>query len=126
MSAIEPLYRMLGIEPSVFTKEFTKEEHILLEVYLFSRIYEELQEIFRAQHREYFRLMKFTKTQEDIMLEAKLARLLIQDILSTHEYDQQGIARYTGTFDDVVEDVILGRNTSPSATFLRRLIELHA
>lgn len=121
MSAMEPLCRLIGAKTSMLTKE----ENILLEAELFTRICEELKEIFREQHRDYFRLMKFTIEKEKAMLEAKFVRLIIKDILSTDEYNLKGIAYYTDTYEDVVEEVVTGRNTSPSATFLQRLIDLH-
>lgn len=118
---MEPLCLLIGINSSMLTKE----ENILLEAELFIRICEELKETFREQHRNYFHLMKFTIEKENVMLEAKFVRLIINDILSTDEYNLKGIAYYTDTYEDVVEEVITGRNTSPSATFLRRLIDLH-
>ena len=121
MSAMEPLYRLIEINTSMLTKE----ENILLEAELFTRICEELKEIFRKQHRDYFRLMKFTIEKENIVLEAKFVQLIIKDILSTDEYNLKGIAYYTDTHEDVVEEVVTGRNRNTSATFLRRLIELH-
>lgn len=121
MSAVEPLWRLIGVNIS----NLTKEENILLEVELFIRICDELKESFREQQRNYFHLMKFTIEKENIMLEAKLVQLIINDILSTNEYSLQGIACYTDTFEDVIEEVMTGRNTNPSAVFLRRLIDLH-
>lgn len=121
MSATEPLCRLLGISTSMFTRE----ENILLEAELFTRICEELKEIFREQHRDYFRLMKFTIEKENAMLEANFVRLIIKDILSTEEYNPSGVAYYTNTHEDVIHEVVDGRNTNPSATLLRRSIDLH-
>jgi hypothetical protein len=121
MSATEPLCHLIGINPS----KLTKEEIQLLEAELFVRICEELKEFFREQNRDYFHLMKFNTEKENDMLESKFVRLIIQDILSTEEYNLNGIAYYTNTHEDVVDEVLAGRNTSPSATFLRRVIELH-
>ena len=59
------------------------------------------------------------------MLEANFVRLIIKDILATEEYNLKGIAYYTDTHEDVVQEVIDGRNTNPSATLLRRSIDLH-
>ena len=114
MSAMEPLYRLIKIDTSMLTKE----ENILLEVAFFTRICEELKEIFRKQHRDYFHLMKFTIEKENMMLEAKFIQLIIKDILSTEEYTLAGIAHYTDTYEDVVQEVLIGRNTNPSASFL--------
>ena len=122
MPAMEPLSRLIGIN----TATFTKEENILLEAELFIRICEELKEIFREQYKEDFRfLMIFNREKENEMHEAKLVQLITKDILSTGEYRLNGIAYYTDTHEDVIEEIMAGRNTSPSATLLRRLIELH-
>jgi len=106
-------------------KILTKEENILLEAELFVHICKELKEYHREQYKDYFRLMKFTRKMEDAMLEANFLRLIIQDILSTEEYDLKGIAYYTGIHEDAIEEVILGRNMTPSAMLLQRSIELH-
>lgn len=121
MAAMELLCRWLKLNLS----QLSKEEICLLEAELFSNFCTELKEIFRKQHRNYFRLMKFTKEMEDKMLEANFVRLIINDILSTEEYNLNGIACYTNTPADIIQEVINGRNTSPSATLLRRSIELH-
>ncbi|EKD71812.1 MAG: hypothetical protein ACD_46C00091G0004 [uncultured bacterium] len=121
MAAMELLCHLVGINLS----KFSREETLLLEAELFVRICEELKEVFRKQHRDYFRLMKFTIEKENIMLEANFVRLIIKDILATEEYNLKGIAYYTDTHEDVVQEVIDGRNTNPSATLLRRSIDLH-
>lgn len=121
MSAMEPLYRLVGVIPS----RLTEEQSLLLEAEIFARICEELREIFRKQHREYFRLMKFTTEMENMMLESKFVRLIIQDTLATGEYSLGGIAHYTDTHEEVIEEMMIGRNASPSAAFLRKLIDLH-
>lgn len=121
MPAMEPLCYLAAIKSS----RLTKKENLFLEAELFTRICEELKGIFREQHRDYFRLMKFTIDKETTMLETCFVRLIIRDILSTEEYTLEGIARYTDTHEDVVEEIFSARNTNPSALFLRRLIELH-
>ena len=93
MSAMEPLCLLTGTNPS----HLTKEENLLLEAELFARICDELKEIFREQYRDYFHLMKFTIEKENAMLEAVFVQLIIQDILSTEEYNSTGIAHYTNT-----------------------------
>jgi hypothetical protein len=121
MSAMEPMYCTLGINSS----QLTEEQSLLLEAEIFTQVCEELMEIFKKQHREYFRLMKFTIEMEKTMLESKFVRLIIQDILTTDEYNLDGIANYTNTHEEVIEELMIGRNPSPSAVFLRKLIDLH-
>ena len=121
MSATEPLCLLLWINPN----KLPKSEYFLFEAELFIRICEELKEIFRNRYKDYFSLMKFNAEKENVMLEDNFARLIIKDILSTEEYNLSGIAHYTNTHEDIVQEVVDGRNTSPSAIFLRRIIYLH-
>ena len=121
MSATQPLYQRPGLNRVLFSKE----EQVLAEAALTARLCEELKGYFRNQFREYFNLMNFNLERENKMLEESLVRLVIKDILSTEEYTLQGIAHYTNTHEDLVHDLIMGRNTNPSITVFRKLIELH-
>lgn len=121
MAAMELMCHLVGVDPS----KLSKEETLILEAELFACICKELKEIFREQYRDYFRLMKFTVERENAMLEANFVRFVIKDILSTEEYDLSGVACYTDTHEDVIHEVVDGRNTNPSATLLRRCIDLH-
>ena len=121
MSAIEPLCHLAKINRT----NLSTEEYSLLEAELFIRICEELKEFFRNQHKNYFQLMRFNLEKENIMLEKNLGRLITNDILSTEEYNINGIANYSDTPPDVIQEIIDGRNLRPSATFLLRIIELH-
>lgn len=121
MSAIEPLCRLIGINPY----KLSREENLILEADLFYSICKELKEIFRVHHKEYFRLTKFTADMEMVMLEQNFLRFVINDILSTNEYTIEGFAHYVDVHIDVVHEIILGRNLNPSALLLQRAIELH-
>jgi hypothetical protein len=121
MPAIEPFSKLIGVNSYTFSKE----EILVIEAELFKSICYELKEIFRLRYKTYFHLIKFSKKKEEAMLDANFARLIIQDILSTHEYDVQGIAYYTNTPQEVVEEVVAGINLNPTALFLRKIIELH-
>ena len=121
MPALKPLCYLMRIQPD----SLTKEENTLLEIELFTRIHEELKEIFKQQYKEYFRLLKFTLEKEDTMIETKCMRLIIQDILSTNEYDLNGIAYYTNTHEEVIQEIYMEQNTNPSSILLRKIIELH-
>lgn len=118
---MEPLCHLMGINRS----KLSKEEYLLLEAEIFLHICEGLKEFFREQYKDYFSLMKFTVEKENTMLETNLVRLITNDILSTEEYDLNGIAHYADTPEDILQEVIDGRNIRPSATFLWRIIELH-
>jgi hypothetical protein len=121
MTAMEPFCALIGIN----TKKFSKIENILIEIELFIRIYDELKEFFRTQYRDFFDLMKFTQTKENIMLENNFIKLLLNDILTTQEYTLEGIAYYTNIPQDVVQELASGLNTKPIINYLRKVIELH-
>ena len=121
MPAMQPLSHLIGIKPA----KLSKEENIILEIELFSRICGELKEFFREQYREYFRSMKFNAQMENSMLDSKLIRFIILDILSTNEYDLEGMARYAQSHEDVLYEIYVELNQEPSATLLRKIIELH-
>lgn len=121
MPAIEPLCRLIGINPS----KLIKEENFLLEAELFVSICEELKQVFRKQQEEYLSLMKLTTEKENKMLDAKFVHLIIQDILSTKEYNLKGIAHYTDTHEEVIQEIYIGQNINPSVVLFRKIIELH-
>ena len=121
MSNLEPLYKSI-VNTS---HKLSRKETQLVEAELFLRLCNELKEIFKAQYKEYFRLMKFNAEMEDTMLEDNFARCVINDILATEEYTLTGIAYYTQTPEDVVYEVAMGHNINPSAKFFRKIIELH-
>jgi hypothetical protein len=121
MSAMESLCHLIGAAAI----KFSQVERIILEAELFSQICAELKENYRKQYRDYFRLMKFTIKMETEMLEANFTRLVIKDILQTREYTVEGLAQYTGIHEDVIHEVMCGRNTNPSAVLLQRAIDLH-
>ena len=121
MPAIEPLCRLIGIYPG----NLTSMENILLEIDFFICIHEEWKEVLRQQYKDYFQLMKLTIEKENKMIESKFIRSIIQDILSTNEYSLEGIALYTNTPQDVLLEIYSEQNLNPSATLLRKIIELH-
>jgi len=121
MPMITPLYILFGIN----SIPLSKEENLLLETELFFLVCDELKEIFREQHKEYFNLTKFTMEEENTMLESRLIHFIIQDILSTKQYDIEGIAYYTNAHIDILNDVYFGLNKYPSALLLRKIIEIH-
>lgn len=121
MAAIIPLFQLMSINIA----KLSKQELIILEAELFIRIWEELRETLRKQHKDYFCLIKLTKERESFMLETSFVTSIIKDILASQEYTLQGIAEYTDFHEDILIDVISGRNIFPSSIFLKRVIELH-
>lgn len=121
MAEPELLSCFLGVNP----KFLSKEEKFILEADLLANICKELKEIFKKQYGNYFHLMKFYYDTEDNMLDRNYISWVIKDILLTGEYTLSGIAYYTQTPEEVVYEVLIGRNLRPSAIFLQRVIELH-
>lgn len=105
--------------------KLSKKEITLLEAGLFLHIYEELTEIIRNQYSNYFGLLKANTEKENIMIENNFIQYIIKDILTTNEYDLQGIAYYTDTPEDVIYDLVLGTHLVPSYTLARKIIDLH-
>lgn len=121
MAAVVPLSQLMRIDVS----NLSKQELLILEAELYVRICEGLKEAFSEQYKDYFRLMNTPNEKESYMLESNFVSSIVKDILSTQEYTLQGIAEYTDFHEDVVVDVIAGRNVCPSSAFLKRIIELH-
>ncbi len=121
MSATEPLCHLIGINPA----KLTQKESLILEAELFVRLCDELKVGFKAKYEDYFQVMKYTTEKENAIMEASFIRCVINDILSTKEYTLDGIAYYTHTPEEVIYELAMGHNTSPSAMLLRKIIELH-
>jgi len=121
MPATEFLCQIIGINP----QKFSKEENILLEAELFTRLCEELEKFYKEKFKKYLRLIKIDGNKESAMREDNLVYCVVNDILSTKEYTLTGIACYTEIPEDVIYDASLGSNKAPSALLLRRIIELH-
>lgn len=121
MSTVEPLCSLFGINP----RDLSKEEVILLEAELTRSLCKELKAMYRKQYRSYFRLMKYTEEMEKSMIDKNFLRLMINDLLTSEEYTLSGIALYTATPEEVIEEIAAGTNTEPTVTLLERLIEIH-
>ena len=121
MSAAEPLCRLLG--ENIF--KLSREEILILEAEIFIKLYKELNEIFRSQYKNYFNLMKFNKDMEDTMLEAEFIKNITKDLVTMDEYSLEGIAYHTHIPEEVIREIVLGRNTNPSLHASRKIIELH-
>lgn len=121
MSAVEPLHQLVGLR----IPKLKKNDEILLEVVTLLKICAALKDFFKELHKDYFAMMKLNKEEQDEMIETNFTRLILEDILANEAYNIHGIANYTGTHEDVVQEVIDGRNASPSARFFRKSIELH-
>lgn len=121
MAAIEPIYRLLNID----SKHLSKGEEILLETEIFRLVYAKLLHIFKVHFKPYFRIMKFDKDKEDKMIEENIMRLIVNDIVTSQEYNLEGIAYYTETPEDIIYEIATGSNTAPSLQVSQKIIALH-
>jgi hypothetical protein len=121
MPRAELLCNLAGIK----SFKFSKEENIIIEAELFSRLIDKVIEYFKEQHKVYLCLVKLNKEMEVAMFGTNFIRCIINDILSTEEYTLSGIAYYTQTPEDIVYEVSTGSNCSPSIDLFRKIIELH-
>ncbi len=121
MAALELLCHFMGID----SKQFSKEENIILEAELYTRITNEPWESYQTQYDDYFYFFKFNLEKENMMMELNFIRCLIDDILKSEAYNLSGIAYYTQTPEEVIQDVLIGYKVSPVIAFTRKLIELH-
>lgn len=106
-------------------RTLTKEQRILVNLELFKHVCEGLMEKIREQNRDYFELIKLKPEKEKNMIEANFIKHIINDILSTEEYTLSGIAYYTNTPEEILFDIVIGRNTNPSLSLSLKIIELH-
>lgn len=121
MPALEPFCHLVNIKPTTLTKE----EGMLLEIELFSSVLDELKMLYTHQHKDYFRLLKFTQEMESSMIENHFIRYIINDILSTEEYSLAGIAYYTQTPEEVIFEIATGLQDYLSLSLSQKIIELH-
>jgi len=121
MSTSEYASLLVGVNYKILSKE----EIIFLEAELYFCIYEKLKEIFENKYKDYLSILKFDTEMENVMLEERFVRCIIEDIVATEEYTPLGIACYTQTAEDVILDIATGKNTNPSSQLLRKIIGLH-
>ena len=121
MAALELLCHFVGID----SKKLSREEIMILEAELYLRISNEILESYQSQYKDYFHLFKFNIGMENMMIELNFIRCLIDDILKSEAYTLSGIAYYTQTPEEVIQDLLIGYKVSPTIAFPRKLIDLH-
>ena len=112
MPALEPLCRLIGIN----SPKLLHEKFLLLELDLFARLCEALDNYFTNE---------LMIEKENPMPEGNVIRRVINDLLTSKTYSLSGIAHYTRFPEDVILDVVTGKNPAPSLPLARRIIELH-
>jgi hypothetical protein len=103
--------------------KLTLKEKMLFEVNLFASICDELMKIFHD--RKKYNHLKNNGNKEASMLECNVVKFIIEDLLFSEDYSIEGIAYYTQFPEDVICDVISGKNKMPSLELSRKVIELH-
>jgi len=119
MAAMELFSNLIQID----SYSLTLKEKMLFEANLFTHICDELMKIFHdAKSINYF---KSNGNKEICMLESNVVRFVIEDLLFTEDYSIAGIAYYTQFPEEIICDVISGKNYMPSLELSRKIIELH-
>lgn len=120
MPALEPFYHLLDAKQ----KRVSKNEVLLIEIILFLQLEYALNKIIRTvcAHEKN---THDTDCKEHNMIESNFVRNLIEDILSTEEYTLSGIAFHLQVPEEVLSDILIGYNQSPSLVLARKIMELH-
>ena len=121
MSTRESLCRLIGINVS----KLSKKEYFMIEAKIFFHLCEKLNEHFKNELKKFQTPPSSTSLENNSMLENNLVKLITCDLLTAEEYDITGIAHYSDTPEDIIQEIIDGRNLHPSANLLLRLIDLH-
>lgn len=103
---------------------FSKSERTLLKVYLLHLLYQGACQQHQTYYSQYLKFLKNTD-QEDDMIDNSVIRFLINDIISTEEYNLEGIAYYVRAPLDAIMDLVTGININPSLALSTKIIELH-
>lgn len=121
MSLPQALCTIVNIPPTALTVH----ENILLEAELFFSLYQQLIEFFQAPIQQFRRLIKNNLDKEKLMLQENLIKCLVQDIISSEHYSISGIATYTDSHEEVIENILNGTHSHPSLPLARKIFELH-
>ena len=121
MAALEPLYHLLE-EPH---KKMSKIEILLTEVILFLQLEPALNKTMKNPYAIHEGYSHDNQQKESMMIENNFVRNLIEDILSTEEYSLAGIAFHLNLPEEVLSDILIGYNQSPSLSLARKIMELH-
>ncbi|MDX1901499.1 MAG: hypothetical protein SFW66_05785 [Gammaproteobacteria bacterium] len=110
---------------NICSNGLSQKDLLLLEGVLYGLLCDALKDLFRSHHASWFHLLKLTLEEEAAMIDRSFLRLIIEDTVASDTYDLEGIARYTQSDREVIEDIVLGRNSQPSIELLQRLLDLH-
>ncbi len=121
MPAMEFLCRIIGVNPA----RLSKEENVILEAVLFCSLCDYLKDRFEHEFISDFSLMNDNSNRDEMMMEASFIRFIIHDLIRSGEYTMAGIAVYTNIPEEVVYEIAIGKNISPSLYVSRKIIELH-
>ncbi len=103
----------------------TKQELIIVENEIFALVVNELPRLTSDQMLNFNVSFHGIKNQEKVMPADSFLQFVLRDLVASGEYTVLGIARYTGVPEEVVFEVVAGRNTNPSWGFVRKVIDLH-
>lgn len=121
MAALEPLYQLLAMPE----KKMSKNEMLLTEVILFLQLESALNKTIQHTHRVHERFIEDHCDKEIMMQDTNFVKNMIEDILSTEEYSLEGIAYHLKIPEEILSDILVGYNQSPSLTLARQIMEVH-
>jgi hypothetical protein len=119
MAATELWCHLFGINPF----QLTPQENLILEIELFNRIYEELMEMYKTKYKEYFLLIKIN--MDTVMHETNILRFVIDDIVISEDYSAEGLAYHMHIPEEVLSDLMSGKNKAPSLQLSRKIFDVH-
>jgi len=121
MAATEFLAQLLGFD----CQALSREERIIVEAKTLTRIYAAIEAVMEIHHSDYFRLLKLDGDEKLKHLEEYFLRYIVTDIVSTGDYTIAGIAMYAQTAEDIIYDVMTGKNCTAPFAIVRKIINLH-
>lgn len=121
MPALELLSQIMGVD----VKKLSKQENLILEAELYTHVFHKRWQMYKREHKDYFNLLKCNMKMESMMLDLYVIQCLINDILKSESYTLSGIASYTETSLDLIQELLVSQQMSEMMAFPRKLIELH-
>ncbi|SRR5579883_1888845 len=102
---------------------FPESDQTSLKVYIWYRLYQSLQRQF-CQKNNSPSLSHFNRKEND-MIDGRLIKQLIHEIIATGEYTLEGIANYVRAPFEVIIDIVSGIQIYPSLRLSGRIIDLY-
>lgn len=111
---------------NLYHKKLSKNEKSLLEADIFSQCYEAALKHSQKRYSGQLHTDLYAHTKdEEIMIDDKLIRCIINDIVESGAYTIPGISYHTHIPEDVLIDIATGLQINPSLNLSQKLLILH-